>query len=63
MARSKDLVRRLIPGKDLYADPGAHCTDFRGQVILDGMGHWIQQEAPEEVTEALLGFLSGVPAS
>jgi len=58
IAGSRDLVRHLIPGVDLYADPGAHCADFRGQVILDGKGHWIQQEAPGEVTEALTGFLA-----
>lgn len=57
IAGSRDLVRNLVPGTDLYADPGARCTDFRGQTIVDGKGHWIQQEAPREVTEGLLGFL------
>jgi len=57
LAGSKDLVRHLVPGTDLYADPGASCDDFRGQLILEGKGHWIQQEAPAQVTEALLGFL------
>lgn len=28
------------------------------EVMLDGAGHWIQQERPDEVNEALLGFLS-----
>ncbi len=60
IAGSRDLVRNLIPGTDLYVDPGAHCTDFRGQVVIERKGHWIQQEAPEEVTEALLGFLGEV---
>jgi pimeloyl-ACP methyl ester carboxylesterase len=60
VAGSRDLVRRLIPGTDLYADPGTHCTDFRGKVIVEGKGHWIQQEAPREVTEGLLGFLGGL---
>ena len=30
------------------------------QVLLDGAGHWIQQERPEEVTTELLAFLSDV---
>ena len=30
---------------------------FRGATILDGVGHWTQQEAPAAFTEALLGFL------
>ncbi len=32
-------------------------TDHRGTVVIDGAGHWVQQEAPEEVNAALLGFL------
>jgi pimeloyl-ACP methyl ester carboxylesterase len=31
--------------------------DFRGAAILDGVGHWTQQEAPAAFTDALLGFL------
>jgi pimeloyl-ACP methyl ester carboxylesterase len=30
------------------------------QVLLDGAGHWIQQERPEEITAELLAFLSEV---
>jgi pimeloyl-ACP methyl ester carboxylesterase len=33
-------------------------TDLRGHVVLDGAGHWIQQERPEEVNAALIEFLS-----
>lgn len=60
IAGSRDLVRHFIPGRDLYADPGAYCSDFRGRVIIEGKGHWIQQEAPARVTQALLGFLGGL---
>ena len=31
--------------------------DFRGATILDGVGHWTQQEAPAAFNDALLGFL------
>jgi pimeloyl-ACP methyl ester carboxylesterase len=31
--------------------------DYR-EVMIDGAGHWIQQERPDEVTAALLDFLS-----
>jgi pimeloyl-ACP methyl ester carboxylesterase len=31
--------------------------NFRGSTILDGVGHWTQQEAPAAFTDALLGFL------
>jgi pimeloyl-ACP methyl ester carboxylesterase len=30
------------------------------EVMLDGAGHWIQQERPDEVNEVLLTFLSGL---
>jgi pimeloyl-ACP methyl ester carboxylesterase len=35
-------------------------TDLRGKIILDGAGHWIQQERAEEVNAALLAFLRGL---
>ncbi len=31
--------------------------DFRGAVLLPGVGHWTQQEAPAAFNDALLGFL------
>lgn len=58
VAGSRDLVRHFIPGTDLYANPGVYCGDFRGKVIIEDQGHWVQQETPPEVTEALLGFLA-----
>ncbi len=30
------------------------------EVLLDGAGHWIQQERPAEVNKLLLDFLSGL---
>jgi len=42
---------------DLYENVGRHCNDQRISRILEGVGHWVQQEAPEEVTAALLSFL------
>jgi len=35
-------------------------TDLREKVVLDGAGHWIQQERPSEVNDALLRFLASV---
>ena len=34
--------------------------DHRGTVIVDGAGHWVQQERPGEVKSALLDFLAGL---
>ena len=58
IAGERDPVRSFIPGTDLYANPGLACTDFRGSVILPGIGHWVQQEAPAETNAALQGFLN-----
>jgi pimeloyl-ACP methyl ester carboxylesterase len=54
----RDAVRSFIPGGDLYADPGAGCVDFRGSTIIPGVGHWVQQEAPDETNKALGAFLA-----
>jgi pimeloyl-ACP methyl ester carboxylesterase len=35
-------------------------TDHRGDVLVDGAGHWVQQERPDEVNAALLDFLGGI---
>jgi pimeloyl-ACP methyl ester carboxylesterase len=35
-------------------------ADHRGTVLIDGAGHWVQQEKPDEVNAALLGFLDAV---
>jgi len=41
---------------------GAHdwLADHRGDVMIDGAGHWVQQERPVEVNGALLRFLDQV---
>jgi len=35
------------------------CTQMRGVHLIDGAGHWVQQEQPAEVTRLLLEFLRG----
>lgn len=34
--------------------------DHRGSTTVDGAGHWVQQEAPDEVNAALLTFLASL---
>ncbi|KAI9676473.1 MAG: hypothetical protein M1817_000630 [Caeruleum heppii] len=49
-----------------YQEPGALeggrslCADWRGVKMVDGAGHWVQQERPEEVVRLLLEFLRGL---
>jgi pimeloyl-ACP methyl ester carboxylesterase len=35
-------------------------TDHRGNVLVEGAGHWVQQEAPKAVNEGLLTFLESL---
>lgn len=37
---------------------GSFCDDLRGKVLIEGAGHWNQQEAPEQTNTALLDFLA-----
>ncbi len=36
------------------------CEDLRGKVLLEGIGHWNQQEDPEGTNRALLDFLKEI---
>ncbi|MGI8663043.1 MAG: alpha/beta fold hydrolase [Acidimicrobiales bacterium] len=35
-------------------------TDLRGKAVVEGAGHWVQQEKPGEVNAALLAFLAAL---
>lgn len=39
---------------------GNFCEDLRGKVLIEGAGHWNQQEKPAETNAALLEFLAGL---
>ena len=36
------------------------CTDFRGAHLIEGAGHWVQQEQPEKTSALLVEFLRRV---
>lgn len=38
----------------------ASLRDHRGTVLIDGAGHWVQQQSPREVNAALLDFIAGL---
>ena len=62
-----DVPAQFIAGKSdwgVYQTPGAvdkmrasACTKMTGYHLLDGAGHWVQQEQPEQVSTLLLQFL------
>jgi len=47
------------PG-DFEAMQQTACTRMVGCHLVEGAGHWVQQEQPERVTELLLRFLRGI---
>lgn len=58
IAGARDWGIRQVPGA-LEAMESAACADWRGTTLIEGAGHWVQQEAPEETAAALLRFLAG----
>lgn len=51
---SRDAVFADRPG---YVEAMEALPDYRGATIIEGAGHWTQQEAPAEFNEALLAVL------
>ncbi|MCV0394894.1 MAG: alpha/beta fold hydrolase [Rhizobiaceae bacterium] len=53
-------TRYMMPGRDRYDDPVPRMRDVRGVRLLEGVGHWVQQEAPARTSHLLLDFLHGI---
>jgi pimeloyl-ACP methyl ester carboxylesterase len=51
-----DPVRMMVPESTM----DGWLLDHRGSHIVDGAGHWVQQEKPDAVNAALLAFLAGL---
>ena len=60
IAGSLDPVLRFVPGVDLIELMRDRTKDLRLLKLVDGAGHWVQQERPGEVNTALLEFLAGL---
>ena len=70
--RTIDVPFLFIGGKSdwgTFQTPGAFermqqsaCTDMRGAHRVEGAGHWVQQEQPDEVAALLLRFLRDAAA-
>ena len=60
IAGSLDPVLTFVPGVDLLAVMRDKVADLRLARLIDGAGHWVQQERPAEVNAALLEFLKAL---
>ena len=47
------------PGALEKMTSGAVCSDFRSLKVLDGVGHWIPLEAPDEVAQTIIELSDG----
>jgi pimeloyl-ACP methyl ester carboxylesterase len=57
IAGSKDSVITGLIGAKRVADMERVLPNLRQKLIIDGAGHWIQQERADQVNAALIGFL------
>ena len=55
-----DMVRSFVPGMDMFANPGEFMSDYRGTTLIEGAGHWVNQEKPDETNAALEKFIDGL---
>ena len=58
IAGDRDGVITTSMGKRALDTLSAGVPNLRGKVLIEGAGHWIQQERPAEVNAALLDFLA-----
>jgi pimeloyl-ACP methyl ester carboxylesterase len=53
-------VIRSANEEQLRASMGGVATDLRGITLIQGAGHWVQQEKAAETNAAILGFLASL---
>jgi pimeloyl-ACP methyl ester carboxylesterase len=57
---NRDLAFNMLGRSDPIAVMRQHVTDLRGADVLDGCGHWTQQERPAEVNARLITWLKSL---
>lgn len=58
---TRDIVLSMLPGFDMIAAMRACVPNLAEPILLEGCGHWTQQERPEAVTAHLLAWLATLP--
>ena len=50
----------ILMAADALKELDKHVTDLRVNKLIPKIGHWTQQEAPQEVNQALIRFLEEI---
>ena len=58
IAGEKDIVIGGATKEMLQSTMQKTVADLRGALLIPGIGHWVQQEAPQETNQAILEFLA-----
>ena len=58
IAGARDSVITGLIGAKRINELERVLPNLKARLIIDGAGHWIQQERPNEVNAALIGFLN-----
>ncbi len=54
----RDPVRNFMPAEAM----DGWVLDLQDTIVVPGAGHWVNQDSPQEVNDALLRWLGGLPA-
>ncbi|WP_374344832.1 alpha/beta fold hydrolase [Phenylobacterium sp.] len=57
---TRDLAFNMLGGPDPIQVMGQHVTNLQVAEVLEGCGHWTQQERPKEVNDLLIPWLKGL---
>ena len=60
LAGDLDIVNRGASQEELASRMEANYDDLRGVILLPGIGHRVQQQAPEDSNRILIEFLDGL---
>jgi pimeloyl-ACP methyl ester carboxylesterase len=60
VAGERDAVLKFPGTAEILASQKQVVPALQGPILLPGCGHWTQQERPEAVNDAMLGFLRGL---
>ncbi|MFK7862968.1 MAG: alpha/beta fold hydrolase [Pseudohongiellaceae bacterium] len=60
IAGADDMVIAHSNEQQLQGAMSKIAEDFRGVILFPGVGHWVQQEVPDQTNRAILDFLNGL---